>query len=263
MDMNLQVFENPQFGKVRVQIIENDPWFCGKDVCEILGYAKPRNAIATHVVEEDARKQGVPTNGGIQEMIFINESGLYSLIFGSTLPIAKEFKRWVTSEVLPSIRKNGFYGNPKTVADIISPQELRLYSQKMIEYCNKVIELESRVEEMKPKVIFADAVAISNTCILIGDLAKLLKQNGIDIGAKRLFEYLRQNGYLMKNSSSKNMPTQKAMDLGLFEVKEHTITKPDGVVQITRTTKVTGKGQVYFINHFLNKQGEGLLLKEA
>jgi anti-repressor protein len=263
METGLQIFENPQFGKVRVQMIDGDPWFCGKDVCEILGYAKPRNAIATHVSEDDALKQGVIDNlGREQEMTFINESGLYSLIFGSTLPIAKEFKRWVTSEVLPLIRKNGFYGNPKTVADIISPQELRLYSQKMIEYCNKVIELESRVEEMKPKVIFADAVAISNTCILIGDLAKLLKQNGIDIGAKRLFEYLRQNGYLMKNSSSKNMPTQKAMDLGLFEVKEHTITKPDGVVQITRTTKVTGKGQVYFINHFLNKQ-EGLLLKEA
>jgi len=264
MNMSLQIVENPQFGKVRVQMIDGDPWFCGKDVCEILGYAKPRNAIATHVSEDDALKQGVIDNlGREQEMTFINESGLYSLIFGSTLPIAKEFKRWVTFEVLPLIRKNGFYGNPKTVADIISPQELRLYSQKMIEYCNKVIELESRVEEMKPKVIFADAVAISNTCILIGDLAKLLKQNGIDIGAKRLFEYLRQNGYLMKNSSSKNMPTQKAMDLGLFEVKEHTITKPDGVVQITRTTKVTGKGQVYFINHFLNKQGEGLLLKEA
>ena len=263
MDMNLQIIENPQFGKVRIQMIENDPWFCAKDVCDILGFGNPHQAIQTHVEKDDLQKlEVIDSKGRYQETNFINESGLYSLIFGSTLPIAKDFKRWVTSEVLPSLRKNGFYGNPKTVADIISPQELRLYSQKMIEYCNKVIELESRVEEMKPKVIFADAVAISNTCILIGDLAKLLKQNGIDIGAKRLFEYLRQNGYLMKNSSSKNMPTQKAMDLGLFEVKEHTITKPDGVVQITRTTKVTGKGQVYFINHFLNKQ-EGLLLKEA
>ena len=136
----------------------------------------------------------------------------------------------------------------------MSPQDMVAYSQKMIEYCNQVITLKAKVEEMTPKVIFADAVAISNTCILIGDLAKLLKQNGIDIGQKRLFEYLRQNGYLIKTTSSKNMPTQKSMDLGLFEVKEHTITKPDGVIQITRTTKVTGKGQVYFINHFLNKQ---------
>lgn len=264
METGLQIVENAQFGKVRLQMINGDPWFCGKDVCDILGYSNPWKAMQDHVSEDDLTKcEVIDSKGRYQETNFINESGLYSLIFGSTLPIAKEFKSWVTSEVLPSIRKNGFYGNPKTVADIISPQELRLYSQKMIEYCNKVIELESRVEEMKPKVIFADAVAISNTCILIGDLAKLLKQNGIDIGAKRLFEYLRQNGYLMKNSSSKNMPTQKAMDLGLFEVKEHTITKPDGVVQITRTTKVTGKGQVYFINHFLNKQGEGLLLKEA
>ena len=264
METGLQIFENPKFGKVRVQMIENDPWFCANDVCQILGFGNARQAVQTHVDEDCVQFLDATDNlGRVRQTNFINESGLYSLIFGSTLPIAKDFKRWVTSEVLPSLLKNGFYGNPKTVADIISPQELRLYSQKMIEYCNKVIELESRVEEMKPKVIFADAVAISNTCILIGDLAKLLKQNGIDIGAKRLFEYLRQNGYLMKNSSSKNMPTQKAMDLGLFEVKEHTITKPDGVVQITRTTKVTGKGQVYFINHFLNKQGEGLLLKEA
>jgi anti-repressor protein len=261
---SLQIVENAKFGKVRFQMIENDPWFCAIDVCNILGYTNARDAVQTHVDEDCVAKCDATDNlGRVRQTNFINESGLYSLIFGSTLPIAKEFKRWVTSEVLPLIRKNGFYGNPKTVADIISPQELRLYSQKMIEYCNKVIELESRVEEMKPKVIFADAVAISNTCILIGDLAKLLKQNGIDIGAKRLFEYLRQNGYLIKTTSSKNMPTQKSMDLGLFEVKEHTITKPDGVVQITRTTKVTGKGQVYFINHFLNKQGEGLLLKEA
>ena len=264
METGLQIVENPKFGKVRFQMINGDPWFCAIDVCNILGYTNARDAVQTHVEEDCVAKCDATDNlGRVRQTNFINESGLYSLIFGSTLPIAKEFKRWVTSEVLPSIRKNGFYGNPKTVADIISPQELRLYSQKMIEYCNKVIELESRVEEMKPKVIFADAVAISNTCILIGDLAKLLKQNGIDIGQKKLFEYLRQNGYLIKTTSSKNMPTQKSMDLGLFEVKEHTITKPDGVVQITRTTKVTGKGQVYFINHFLNKQGEGLLLKEA
>lgn len=263
MDMNLQVFENPQFGKVRVQIIENDPWFCGKDVCEILGYAKPRNAIATHVVEEDARKQGVPTNGGIQEMIFINESGLYSLIFGSTLPIAKEFKRWVTSEVLPSIRKNGFYGNPKTLADIISPQELRLYSQKMIEYCNKVIELESKVEEMKPKVAFADAVAVSDTTILVGEYAKILKPKGFDFGQNRLFKWYRNNGWMIKEGSSRNMPTQKAMELGLFEIKETTIAKPDGVVKITKTPKITGKGQIYFLNLFTKLRESGNLIVEA
>ena len=256
METGLQVFENPQFGKVRVQMIENDPWFCAKDVCDILGFGNPHQAIQTHVEKDDLQKlEVIDSKGRYQETNFINESGLYSLIFGSTLPIAKEFKRWVTSEVLPSIRKKGYYITGKTtIADLMSPQDMVAYSQKMIEYCNQVITLKAKVEEMTPKVIFADAVAISNTCILIGDLAKLLKQNGIDIGQKRLFEYLRQNGYLIKTTSSKNMPTQKSMDLGLFEVKEHTITKPDGVVQITRTTKVTGKGQVYFINHFLNKQ---------
>lgn len=264
METGLQIFENPKFGKIRVQIIENDPWFSANDICNILGFGNVRQALQTHIDEKDVQKLDTLTNGGMQKTNFINESGLYSLIFGSTLPIAKEFKRWVTSEVLPSIRKNGYYITGKTtIADLMSPQDMVAYSQKMIEYCNQVITLKAKVEEMTPKVIFADAVAISNTCILIGDLAKLLKQNGIDIGQKRLFEYLRQNGYLIKTTSSKNMPTQKSMDLGLFEVKEHTITKPDGVVQITRTTKVTGKGQVYFINHFLNKQGEGLLLKEA
>lgn len=256
METGLQVFENPKFGKVRFQMIDGDPWFCGKDVCDILGYSNPWKAMQDHVSEDDLTKcEVIDSKGRYQETNFINESGLYSLIFGSTLPIAKEFKRWVTSEVLPSIRKNGIYITGKTtIADLMSPQDMVAYSQKMIEYCNQVITLKAKVEEMTPKVIFADAVAISNTCILIGDLAKLLKQNGIDIGQKRLFEYLRQNGYLIKTTSSKNMPTQKSMDLGLFEVKEHTITKPDGVVQITRTTKVTGKGQVYFINHFLNKQ---------
>ena len=255
-NLAIQVFQNEEFGQVRVQMIEGKPWFCGKDVALCLGYADHKKAIKQHTDEDEGVKCPLTDSlGREQEMLFINESGLYSLILGSTLPQAKQFKKWVTSEILPSLRKYGIYITGKTtIADLMTPQDMVAYSQKMIEYCNQVITLKAKVEEMTPKVIFADAVAISNTCILIGDLAKLLKQNGIDIGQKRLFEYLRQNGYLIKTTSSKNMPTQKSMDLGLFEVKEHTITKPDGVVQITRTTKVTGKGQVYFINHFLNKQ---------
>ena len=264
METGLQVFENPQFGKVRVQMIENDPWFCAKDVCDILGFGNPHQAIQTHVEKDDLQKlEVIDSKGRYQETNFINESGLYSLIFGSTLPIAKEFKRWVTSEVLPSIRKNGFYGNPKTVADIISPQELRLYSQKMIEYCNKVIELESKVEEMKPKVAFADAVAVSDTTILVGEYAKILKPKGFDFGQNRLFKWYRNNGWMIKEGSSRNMPTQKAMELGLFEIKETTIAKPDGVVKITKTPKITGKGQIYFLNLFTKLRESGNLIVEA
>lgn len=262
--MAIQIFDCKEFGRVRYQIINNEVFFCGKDVCDILEYGNYRDALQRHCKSKGVVKTDTPTKSGNQEMVFISEPNLYRLIVSSKMPKAQEFEELVFEEVLPSIRKNGYYITGKTtIADLMSPQDMVAYSQKMIEYCNQVITLKAKVEEMTPKVIFADAVAISNTCILIGDLAKLLKQNGIDIGQKRLFEYLRQNGYLIKTTSSKNMPTQKSMDLGLFEVKEHTITKPDGVVQITRTTKVTGKGQVYFINHFLNKQGEGLLLKEA
>lgn len=264
MDMNLQIIQNPKFGKVRLQMIDGDPWFCGKDVCDILGYSNPWKAMQDHVSEDDLTKcEVIDSKGRYQETNFINESGLYSLIFGSTLPIAKEFKRWVTSEVLPSIRKNGCYGNPKTVADIISPQELRLYSQKMIEYCNKVIELESKVEEMKPKVAFADAVAVSDTTILVGEYAKILKPKGFDFGQNRLFKWYRNNGWMIKEGSSRNMPTQKAMELGLFEIKETTIAKPDGVVKITKTPKITGKGQIYFLNLFTKLRESGNLIVEA
>ena len=264
MDMNLQIIQNPKFGKVRFQMIDGDPWFCGKDVCDILGYSNPWKAMQDHVSEDDLTKcEVIDSKGRYQETNFINESGLYSLIFGSTLPIAKEFKRWVTSEVLPSIRKNGFYENPKTVADIISPQELRLYSQKMIEYCNKVIELESRVEEMKPKVAFADAVAVSDTTILVGEYAKILRPKGFDFGQNRLFKWYRNNGWMIKEGSSRNMPTQKAMELGLFEIKETTIAKPDGVVKITKTPKITGKGQIYFLNLFTKLRESGNLIVEA
>ena len=263
--MALQVFENPQFGKVRIQIVKNEFFFCGKDVCDILGYKDHGNILKRNCKEKGMTKCQTLTNGGIQDLIFVNESNLYRLIVSSKMPKAQEFEEWIFEEVLPSIRKNGYYITGKTtVADIISPQDMIAYSQKMIEQCNQIIVLQAQVKEMKPKVIFADAVSISASTILVGDLAKLLKQNGIDIGAKRLFEWLRQNGYLMKNSSSKNMPTQKAMDLGLFEVIERTISKPDGVVEITRTTKVTGKGQIYFVNLFLNKVKAGNLdLMEA
>lgn len=244
----LKTFTNAEFGSVRTIEIDNEPYFVGKDVAEILGYSEPRSAVSKKVDSEDRGVAKMETPSGVQEMTIINESGLYSLIFGSKLPKAKEFKHWVTSEVLPSIRKHGMYATNELLND---PDFAIQAFTALKEERERRKQLESIVEQDKPKVLFADAVGTAQTSILVGDLAKLIKQNGVDIGQKRLFNYLRENGYLIKSGNSKNMPTQKAMDKGLFEVKERTINNPDGSVRITKTTKVTGKGQTYFINEFL------------
>lgn len=244
----LKTFTNAEFGSVRTIEIDNEPYFVGKDVAEILGYSEPRSAVSKKVDSEDRGVAKIETPSGVQEMTTINESGLYSLIFGSKLPKAKEFKHWVTSEVLPSIRKHGMYATNELLND---PDFAIQAFTALKEERERRKQLESIVEQDKPKVLFADAVETAQTSILVGDLAKLIKQNGVDIGQKRLFNYLRENGYLIKSGNSKNMPTQKAMDKGLFEVKERTINNPDGSVRITKTTKVTGKGQTYFINEFL------------
>lgn len=245
----VQVFKNEEF-EVRTVEVDGEPWFVGKDVAEALGYAKARNAISTHIGEEDKKYAPIQGDlGGVQQMTIINESGLYSLILGSKLPSAKRFKHWVTSEVLPAIRQNGVFmtddkayditHNPGSLADLLLQAGEQLKQKEII------------IQEMKPKALFADAVTTSHTSILVGDLAKIIKQNGYEIGQKRLFEWLRQNGYLIKSGSSKNMPTQKSMDLHLFEVKESTVQNPDGSVRVTKTPKCTGEGQVYFINKFL------------
>lgn len=246
--MELTVFRNQEFGPIRTTSISGDPWFVGKDVAVILGYSNSRDALAKHVDDEDKGVAKCDTLGGGQDLVVINESGLYSLILSSKLPGAKRFKHWVTSEVLPAIRKNGGYiSGQESLSDSELIAKALIVAQKTLEDRNR------QLEEQKPKVLFADAVETSHTSILIGDLAKLIKQNGVDIGQKRLFQWLRDHGYLIKDGSSKNMPTQKAMDLGLFEVKERTINNPDGSVRITKTTKVTGKGQVYFINKFVQE----------
>lgn len=254
MNENLKIW-NYENSEIRTVEIEGEPYFVGKDVAAILGYAKPLNALATHVDEDDSLKQGlIDSIGRMQETILINESGLYSLILSSKLPNAKQFKRWVTSEVLPSIRKHGAYMTDNTLEQALtSPDFLIKLATELKNEKEQRKALEEKVELDKPKVLFAEAVETAKTSILVGDLAKLIKQNGVDIGQKRLFEYLRENGYLMKNGNSKNMPTQKGMSLGLFEVKERTINNPDGTVKITKTTKVTGKGQTYFINKFLGR----------
>lgn len=245
-EVQLFNFENHE---VRSLLINSEPWFVGKDVAEALGYSKARNAIATHIDSEDKKDAPIQgTLGGVQEMTVINESGLYSLVLSSKLPSAKKFKRWVTSEVLPALRKTGQY----QVKELSGSE---LMAKALIEAQSVLAAKDKVIEEMKPKVVFADAVATSHTSILVGELAKILKQNGIDMGQKRLFAWLREKGYLIKRQGTDyNMPTQKAMDLGLFEIKEGSYVNGSGVNITTKTPKVTGKGQQYFINKFLAKE---------
>lgn len=249
---NFAAFNNPEFGEIRTVEIDGEPWFVGKDVAEALGYSNTRDSLSKHVEPEDKDVAKCDTPGGTQELAVINESGLYSLILASKLPNAKQFKHWITADVIPSIRKHGAYATPATIENIINNPDFGIkLLQSLKEEQEKNRTLAAQNEEMKPKALFADAVATADTSILIGDLAKLIRQNGYDIGQNRLFGWLRDNGYLVKHGDAYNMPTQKSMDLGLFEVKERTIGNPDGSTRITRTTKVTGKGQQYFINKFL------------
>lgn len=232
------------FGNVRVLLQGDEPWFVAKDVADTLGYQNGSRDVNRHTDEEDRTKTMLFDGNQNKETILINESGLYSLVLSSKLPNAKQFKRWVTSDVLPSIRKYGSYSMdiPKTL-----PDALKAYASE-IEAHNQTKAL---LEEQKPKVIFADAVSASDTDILIGDLAKLLNQNGHNIGQNRLFERLRKEGYLIsRKGNSYNTPTQKAMELGLFRIKETAITHADGRTTINKTPKVTGKGQLYFINRY-------------
>lgn len=246
---NLKIFSNEEFGEIRTVTIDCEPWFVGKDVANTLGYQNGSRDINRHVDEEDRRKVMIFDGNQDKETIVINESGLYGLILSSKMPNAKKFKHWVTSEVLPSIRKHGMYA----VDDLLNNPDMAIKAFTALkEEREKNKLLQEDVKRMKPKEIFADAVSTSHTSILIGDLAKILKQNGVQTGQKRLFEWMRENGYLIKrNGADRNMPTQRSMEQGLFEVKESTVNNPDGSVRINRTTKVTGKGQQYFINKLL------------
>lgn len=241
-EVQLFNFENHE---VRSLLINSEPWFVGKDVADVLGYKNTKDALAKHVDDEDKLGSQIATSGQNRNMTIINESGLYSLVLSSKLPSAKKFKRWVTSEVLPALRKTGQYQVKE-----LSGQELM--AKALIEAQSVLAAKDKQIEEMKPKAIFADAVATSHTSILVGELAKILKQNGIDMGQKRLFAWLREKGYLIKRQGTDyNMPTQKAMELGLFEIKEGSYVNGSGVNITTKTPKVTGKGQQYFINKFL------------
>lgn len=246
----IQTFDFDGSG-IRTLTIDDEPYFVGKDVAQVLGYKDTTNAMKAHVDLEDSRGWQITTPSGIQTMKVINESGLYSLILGSKLPEAKRFKRWVTSEVLPSLRRNGMYA----MDELLDNPDLAINAlQKLKEEREARRQLELQNAQMKPKALFAEAVETSSTSILIGDMAKLLRQNGVEVGQRRLFDWLRTNGWLMKTGESRNMPTQKAMEKGYFEIRERTISNPDGSVRITKTTKVTGKGQVWLTNEFMGER---------
>lgn len=237
---------------VRTVTVNNETYFVGKDVADILGYSNSRDALSKHVDSDDKLTSQIATAGQNRNQTIINESGLYSLILSSKLPQAKEFKRWVTSEVLPTIRKNGMFATDELLDN---PDFAIATLQKLKEEREAKRQLEAQIEADKPKVIFADAVSASKSSILIGELAKLLKQNGIDIGQNKLFRWLRLNGYLInRKGESWNQPTQRSMELGLFQLKKTNINHPDGHTTVNTTTKVTGKGQQYFVNKFLNQE---------
>lgn len=241
---------------VRTLTINEEPHFVGSDVAKILGYTNPQKAIRDHVYLEDKLTEQIVLSGQRRNTIVINESGLYSLIFSSKLESAKRFKRWVTSKVLPAIRKHGLYATDNVIENTLNNPDyiINILTEYKKEKEHNLV-LEQQVKENKPKVLFADSVAGSDNSILVGELAKLLKQNGIDVGQNRLFKWLRNNGYLIKKSGeSYNLPTQKSMDLEILDIKKRVINNPDGSSKITRTPKVTGKGQQYFINKFLSKE---------
>ncbi len=254
----LKVFDNPAFGRVRALTLNGEPWFVGKDVASVLGYKDTVNALKAHVDGEDKRGWQIATPSGTQTSTVINESGLYSLILSSKLPAAKEFKRWITSEVLPAIRKTGGYihgAEDMTDAELLA-QAVLVANRTIAARDERIRELEAQAEANAPAVLFAGAVSVSNEAILIGELAKILKQNGVpNMGQNRLFERLRGEHYLIsRKGTDYNMPTQRAMEMGLFVIKETAITHSDGHVTVSKTVKVTGKGQIYFINHFLGKK---------
>lgn len=247
---NLEVF-NFENEEVRSLLINGEPWFVGKDVADILKYKNGSRDINRHVDEEDRTKAMIFDGNQNKETIIINESGLYSLILYSKMPSAKKFKRFITSEVIPSLRKHGMYATEETIDKILSNPDfgIRLLSE-LKEEREKTKQLKSENDQLKPKALFADTVSASDTSILIGQLAKLLKQNGNDIGQNRLFKILRKDGYLGKSGENYNLPTQKSMNLKVMEIKERTVNNADGSVRITKTPMITGKGQVYFVNKY-------------
>lgn len=244
---NIQIFNHPQFGAIRTSGTPDNPEFCAMDLCRALGHSNGRKAVKDHCDEEDVTKRYTPTNGGVQELSYVNESGMYALVLGSKLESAKKFKHWITSEVLPSIRKTGTY----SVEQLSRKQLALMVVQAEEEKERLALENKQQAEQLevqKPKVTFADAIIGSNTYIIIRDLAKLIQQNGYEIGEKRLYQWLRDNHYLTLD----NKPMQRYVEQGLFFISEGTHSE-NGVMKAHMTTKITPKGQQYFINKFIHQ----------
>ena len=254
MKFEVTTFRNPEFGEIRAVWINGAIWFVGKDSATALGYADAFGALKKHVDDEDKLVCQIDSAGQKRDVTVINESGLYSLILSSKLPGVKRFKRWVTAEILPSVRTHGAYMTPEVIERTLTDPDyiIQLATTLKMEQ-QKRRALEEKVKADAPAVFFAEAVTGADTNILIRDMAKLLAQNGTDIGGNRLYEVLRRDGYLIKSGSDYNMPTQKAMELGLFFVKETPRIAKEGAV-IDRTTKVTPRGQKYFINKYAPKK---------
>lgn len=248
---NIQIF-NYNSNEIRTIQKDGEPWFVLRDVCNVLGLGTPARVAERLDPDEVSQTHITDSMGRQQETTIINESGLYNVILRSDKPEAKPFRKWVTSEVLPTIRRHGMYATPDTVEKMLADPDTTIKLLETIKQERAArLALEAKAEADKPKVLFADAVSASHTSILVGDLAKLLRQNGVEIGQNRLFSFLREKGYLCSQGERYNLPTQRSMDRGWFQVKETTINQPNGSVRITRTVKVTGKGQQYFINLFL------------
>lgn len=254
MDQQVKVFNNEQFGSVRIIEEDGRVLFCGVDVAKALGYTNPRKAVRDHT--KGGTFRSTPTAGGMQDMSFIPEGDVYRLITHSKLPSAERFEHWVFDEVLPTLRQTGSYVLQRPDSYMIDDPIER--AKRWIEEAQERLALQAKVEADAPKVLFADAVATSKDSCLVGQLAKVLRQNGYNIGQNRLFDYLRNEGYLCKSGENRNMPTQRSIDAGWFEVKEGTLYNLDGTVRITRTPKVTNKGQIYFVNKFL-KEAKGAI----
>ena len=249
---DIKIFERKEFGSVRVVMVNDEPWFIASDVARALGYENPARDVQRHCKKVNkfspTETVGTPYN-------IIPESDVYRLVMRSNLPNAEKFQDWVVEEVLPSIRKTGGYlvQQKNDTPESIMARAVLVAQETIKRLESQAVELKEKVQQDAPKVLFADSVAASESSILIGQLAALLRQNGVNIGQNRLFEHMRTKGFLIKEGSRRNCPTQRAMDMGLFQLKERSINNPDGSVRITMTTKVTGKGQQYFINHFLGR----------
>ena len=250
---SIQVFNNPAFGNIRVAGTDTNPQFCLADVCKALGLTA--KFVNQRLNKEVVSNHPLETAGGTQQALFVNEDGLYDVILDSRKTEARQFRKWITGEVLPTIRKHGAYMTDDALQRAIqNPDFLIQLATELKNEKQKRLVAEAKIQETRPQVIFADAVTASSDSILVGELAKLIKQNGVDTGQRRLFRWLRDNGYLCKKyGECFNEPTQHAMELGLFEIKKTVIQKPDGSAIISRTVKVTGKGQIYFVNKFLSR----------